>query len=343
MSSDLKKTLKKVFFDFVKLSFCGMLVYKIRGRMEVYHIPVMLSEVLDGLNIKENGIYVDCTVGGGGHSFEIAKRLKSGHLYAFDRDEDAIKKSTETLDSVKDKVSLIKSNFKDAPQVLKNIGVEKIDGFLIDLGVSSYQIDEGERGFSFVHDGPLDMRMDQSENTITAKEIVNTFSYEDLVKIFQTYGEEEFAKNIAKNIVSKRESGKIETTFALRDIIENSMPKKIVFSRGGASKKVFQALRIFVNGELTGLDQVLEELIDLLGEGGRGCVLTFHSLEDRIVKNVFKLDSTGCICPPRTPICICGHKAKVRLVNKKPIVATAEEQKINSRSTCAKLRIVEKI
>lgn len=311
--------------------------------MEFRHVPVMLQEVLDGLDIKENGIYVDCTVGGGGHSFEIAKRLKGGHLYAFDRDEDAIKKSKETLAEFKDKVTLIKSNYKDAPSVLKELGAQKIDGFLIDLGVSSYQIDEGERGFSFVHDGPLDMRMDRSEDVLTAKDIVNTFSYEELVKIFQTYGEEEFARNIAKNIVFEREKGEIETTFKLRDIIENSMPKKIVYSRGGASKKVFQALRIYINEELDGLDKVLEELIDLLGQGGRGCVLTFHSLEDRIVKNVFKFDSADCICPPKTPICICGHKASVRLVNRKPIIASDKEQKFNSRSTCAKLRVVEKL
>ncbi len=303
----------------------------------------MLDEVIEGLNIKENGIYVDCTVGGGGHSFEIAKRLGSGHLYAFDRDEEAIQKSTETLAPFSEKVTIIKSNFKDASSILRSLGVEKIDGFLIDLGVSSHQIDEGERGFSFVHDGPLDMRMDRSDNSLTARDIVNNFSYEDLMKIFYSYGEEEFSKNIAKKIVEQREKKPIETTFELRDIIESSLPKKVVFSRGGASKKVFQALRIYVNGELEGLDKVLEELISLLNAGGRGCVLTFHSLEDRIVKNVFKLYSTDCICPPKTPICICGHKASVKLVNRKPIVASEEEQKRNSRSTSAKLRIVEKL
>ena len=303
----------------------------------------MLDEVIEGLNIKENGIYVDCTVGGGGHSFEIAKRLGSGHLYAFDRDAEAIQKSTKTLAPFSEKVTIIKSNFKDSPSILRSLGVEKIDGFLIDLGVSSHQIDEGERGFSFVHDGPLDMRMDRSDNSLTARDIVNNFSYEDLMKIFYSYGEEEFSKNIAKKIVEQREKKPIETTFELRDIIESSLPKKVVFSRGGASKKVFQALRIYVNGELEGLDKVLEELISLLNAGGRGCVLTFHSLEDRIVKNVFKLYSTDCICPPKTPICICGHKASVKLVNRKPIVASEEEQKRNSRSTSAKLRIVEKL
>ena len=312
--------------------------------MEFKHTPIMLEEVIEGLNIKPNGIYVDCTVGGGGHSFEIAKRLKSGHLYAFDRDGDAIKKSSQVLEKFKDKVTLIKSNYKEAPDILKTqYGIDRIDGFLIDLGVSSYQIDEGERGFSFVHDGRLDMRMDKEEKVVTAEEIVNTFSYEELVKIMKEYGEEEFASTIAKNIIKQREKEKIETTFQLRDIIENSMPKKVVYSRGGASKKVFQALRIYINGELEDLDELLEKLIDLLGENGRGCVLTFHSLEDRIVKNVFKLESTNCICPPKTPICICGHKAKIKLVNKKPIVAGEKEQKENSRSTSAKLRIIERI
>lgn len=313
-------------------------------RMEFKHIPVMLNEVIENLDIKPNGIYVDCTVGGGGHSFEIAKHLTTGHLYAFDRDQDAITKSTKTLEQFFDKVTLTKANYKEAPQILKEkYGVEKIDGFLIDLGVSSYQIDAGDRGFSFVHDGRLDMRMDKEEKTLTAEDIVNTFSYEDLTRIMRNYGEEEFASNIAKNIVKEREKNRIETTFQLREIIENSMPKKVVFSRGGASKKVFQALRIYINGELDGLDFLLDELVDMLVIGGRGCVLTFHSLEDRIVKNVFKLDSTDCICPPKTPICICGHKAKTILVNRKPIIATEEEKKENSRSTCAKLRVVEKI
>ena len=313
-------------------------------KMEFKHIPVMLKEVIDGLDIKTNGIYVDCTVGGGGHSLEIAKRLKGGHLFAFDRDADAIAKSEKTLKDVKDRVTFVKANYKQAPQILKEkFDTFKIDGFLVDLGVSSYQIDEGDRGFSFVHDGPLDMRMDREENVLTAKEIVNTFSYEKLANIFKTYGEEEFSSSIAKNIVKERENNPIETTFQLRDIIEKSMPKKVVYSRGGASKKVFQALRIYINRELDGLDIFLQEMIEMLKSKGRACVLTFHSLEDRIVKNVFKLDSTDCICPPKTPVCICGHKASVKLVNRKPIVASEEEQKENSRSTSAKLRIVEKL
>ncbi len=312
--------------------------------MEFKHIPVMLNEVISGLNIKENGIYVDCTVGGAGHSFEIAKRLKTGHLYCFDKDEEALERSRQVLAQFANKVTFVHSDYKLAPQILKDeFSVDKIDGFLIDLGVSSHQIDTAERGFSFVHDGVLDMRMDQSEDTQTAKDIVNSYSFEELCRIMRVYGEEEFASSIAKNIISQRQKKPIETTFELREIIESSMPKKVVYSRGGASKKVFQALRICVNGELDGLDELLESLIDMLAVGGRGCVLTFHSLEDRIVKNVFKHESTGCICPPKTPICICGHKAKTELVNRKPITASEAEKKQNSRSTCAKLRIVQRI
>lgn len=308
------------------------------------HIPVMLEEIVSGLNIKEDGIYVDCTVGGAGHSYHIAKKLKNGKLFAFDRDDEAIKTSQERLKEFGDKICIVKSNFKEAPKILKErYSINKIDGFLIDLGVSSYQIDEGERGFSFVHDGVLDMRMDRNEDTITAKEIVNEYLYQQLVNIFQTYGEEEFSRSIAKNIIIEREKNEIQTTFQLREIIEKSMPKKIVFSRGGASKKVFQALRIYVNDELDGLDETLNQLLDMLNPQGRGCVLSFHSLEDRIVKNVFKFSSTECICPPKAPICICKHKATIKLINKKPIIADEEEKKSNSRSSCAKLRIVEKL
>lgn len=303
----------------------------------------MLKEVIEGLDIKKDGIYVDCTIGGAGHSLEIVKRLKNGKLYGFDRDSEAIETSRERLKDYADKVVLTKMNYKDAPSFLKENGIEKIDGVLIDLGISSYQIDEGKRGFSFLHNGRLDMRMGQDEDTLTAFDIVNFYSEEKLIDIFYKYGEEEFAKVIAKNIVKKRQEKQIENTFELRDIIEESLPKKVIYSRGGASKKVFQAIRIEVNGELVGLDKCLEDFIDMLNVGGRMAVLTFHSLEDRIVKNVFKLESTDCICPPKTPICICHHKAKVKLVNRKPVMASEQEQKENSRSTSAKLRIVERI
>lgn len=303
----------------------------------------MLKEVIEGLDIKKDGIYVDCTIGGAGHSLEIVKRLKNGKLYGFDRDSEAIETSRKRLKDYADKVVLTKMNYKDAPSFLKENGIEKIDGVLIDLGISSYQIDEGKRGFSFLHNGRLDMRMGQDEDTLTAFDIVNSYGEEKLIDIFYKYGEEEFAKVIAKNIVKKRQEKQIETTFELRDIIEESLPKKVIYSRGGASKKVFQAIRIEVNGELVGLDKCLEDFIDMLNVGGRMAVLTFHSLEDRIVKNVFKLESIDCICPPKTPICICHHKAKIKLVNRKPVMASEQEQKENSRSTSAKLRIVERI
>lgn len=303
----------------------------------------MLKEVIEGLDVKKDGIYVDCTIGGAGHSLEIVKRLKNGKLYGFDRDSEAIETSRKRLKDYADKVVLTKMNYKDAPSFLKENGIEKIDGVLIDLGISSYQIDEGKRGFSFLHNGRLDMRMGQDEDTLTAFDIVNFYSEEKLIDIFYKYGEEEFAKVIAKNIVKKRQEKQIETTFELRDIIEESLPKKVIYSRGGASKKVFQAIRIEVNGELVGLDKCLEDFIDMLNVGGRMAVLTFHSLEDRIVKNVFKLESIDCICPPKTPICICHHKAKIKLVNRKPIMASEQEQKENSRSTSAKLRLVERI
>lgn len=311
--------------------------------MEFKHTPIMLKEVIEGLDIKKDGIYVDCTIGGAGHSLEIVKRLKNGKLYGFDRDSEAIETSRKRLKDYADKVVLTKMNYKDAPSFLKENGTIKIDGVLIDLGISSYQIDEGKRGFSFLHNGRLDMRMGQDEDTLTAFDIVNFYSEEKLIDIFYKYGEEEFAKVIARNIVKKRQEKQIETTFELRDIIEESLPKKVIYSRGGASKKVFQAIRIEVNGELVGLDKCLEDFIDMLNVGGRMAVLTFHSLEDRIVKNVFKLESIDCICPPKTPICICHHKAKIKLVNRKPVMASEQEQKENSRSTSAKLRIVERI
>lgn len=311
--------------------------------MEFKHTPIMLKEVIEGLDIKKDGIYVDCTIGGAGHSLEIVKRLKNGKLYGFDRDSEAIETSRKRLKDYADKVVLTKMNYKDAPNFLKENGIEKIDGVLIDLGISSYQIDEGKRGFSFLHNGRLDMRMGQDEDTLTAFDIVNFYSEEKLIDVFYKYGEEEFAKVIARNIVKKRQEKQIETTFELRDIIEESLPKKVIYSRGGASKKVFQAIRIEVNGELVGLDKCLEDFIDMLNVGGRMAVLTFHSLEDRIVKNVFKLESIDCICPPKTPICICHHKAKVKLVNRKPVMASEQEQKENSRSTSAKLRLVERI
>ena len=310
--------------------------------MKFEHKPVLLNEVLTGLDIKPSGVYVDCTIGGAGHSIEILKRLnKNGFLYGFDRDQNAIDASSERLKNF-DNFKIIKSNFNDAKQELLKLGVTKVDGILIDLGVSSHQIDEGERGFSFLHDGPLDMRMDK-EQDFCAYDVVNSYPAEKLTKILFEYGEEANAKKIAQNIVLARKIKPIKTTFELRDIIENSFPKKVIFTKGGVSKKTFQAIRIEVNQELEKLYETILNLSTLLNKKGRFAIISFHSLEDRIVKNAFKELTTDCICPPKTPICICGHKASVKLVNKKPIVASEKEQKANSRSTSAKLRIVEKL
>ena len=308
---------------------------------EFKHIPVMLNEVIDGLDIKENGIYVDCTIGGGGHSREILKRLKTGHLYGFDRDGKAIETCTERFKDNKN-LTLIHANYKDAPEILQARGVTKIDGFLIDLGVSSYQIDTAERGFSFLHNGRLDMRMDRSQS-IDAYQVVNYYSKEKLLDILYKYGEESNAKKIVENIIARRKISPIETTGELKEIIEASFPKKVIYGKGGVSKKTFQAIRIEVNGELEGLDSLLFQLISMLNSKGRGAVLTFHSLEDRIVKNAFKREATDCLCPPKTPVCICGHKKSIVLVNRKPITASEEELALNPRSSSAKLRIIEKI
>lgn len=308
---------------------------------EFKHIPVMLNEVIDGLDIKENGIYVDCTIGGGGHSREILKRLKTGHLYGFDRDEKAIETCTERFKDNKN-LTLIHANYKDAPEILQARGVTKIDGFLIDLGVSSYQIDTAERGFSFLHNGRLDMRMDRSQ-PIDAYQVVNYCSKEKLLDILYKFGEESNAKKIVENIIARRKISPIETTGELKEIIEASFPKKVIYGKGGVSKKTFQAIRIEVNGELEGLDSLLFQLISMLNSKGRGAVLTFHSLEDRIVKNAFKREATDCLCPPKTPVCICGHKKSIVLVNRKPITASEEELALNPRSSSAKLRIIEKI
>ena len=309
--------------------------------MEFKHIPVLLNEVIDGLNVKSSGIYVDCTMGGGGHSSVIASKLSSGHLYGFDRDMDAVSVCQQRFKDNKN-VTVIHSNYKDAPQKLKESGVSEFDGLLIDLGVSSYQIDNGERGFSFLHEGRLDMRMDKTQE-LDAYYVVNNYSPERLVQILYRYGEEANAKRIVDNIVKMRKIKPIETTSELKDIIESSFPKKIIYGKGGVSKKTFQAIRIEVNAELDGLDTVLDEFISMLKPNGRLAVITFHSLEDRIVKNVFKDHATDCICPPRIPVCICGHKADVKLINKKPIIAGDEELALNSRSSSAKLRIIEKL
>ncbi len=309
---------------------------------EFKHIPVLLNEVIEGLNIKKNGIYIDCTIGGGGHSSEIVKRLSpEGHLYGFDRDEEAISTCQERFKDNKN-VTLIHANYKDAPMILQEKGINSFDGLLIDLGVSSYQIDTAGRGFSFLHEGRLDMRMDKKQD-LDAYEVVNHYPKERLLDILYKYGEESNAKKIVENILKHREKAPIETTLQLKEIIEESFPKKVIYGKGGVSKKTFQAIRIEVNGELDGLDEVLKKFIKMLKNGGRMAVITFHSLEDRIVKNVFKEEATDCLCPPKIPVCICGHKRSIKLINKKPIIASEEELKENSRSSSAKLRIIEKL
>lgn len=310
---------------------------------------------MENLEIKPNGVYVDCTLGGAGHSSKILEKLETGLLVGFDKDQEAIDASTKKLSKIckvfsKDNFKknneksclIIKDDFKNSPSVLTELGITNVDGILIDLGVSSHQLDTAERGFSFKKDAPLDMRMDSSQS-LTAKQIVNSYSEEQLRNLFKEYGEEEFAFSIAKNICKARALKEIETTLELNEIIENSMPKKVVFSRGGAAKKVFQALRIEVNGELNLLKETIENLIKFLCPGGRIAIISFHSLEDRIVKNVFKDLAQGCICPKNFPICVCNHKATIEIVTRKPIVASEKEQLENSRSTCAKLRVAKKL
>lgn len=311
--------------------------------MEFSHIPVMLNECIDGLDIKHDGIYVDCTMGGAGHSSVIADKLSpQGTLICIDKDKEAIAVGKERLKDKKPKIIFVNDDFKNYKAILQQNNIEKVDGVLIDLGVSSYQIDNAERGFSYRFDAPLDMRMNTSQS-LSAYEVVNNYSYEELIKILFEYGEEDFAKSIARNIIKNRESKAIETTGELVKIIEASVPAKILHKGGSVAKKTFQAIRIEVNGELTELDNALSQMIFSLNKDGRLVVLTFHSLEDRIVKNVFKEQATGCICPKELPICVCHHKEVVKLINKKPIVASAEELKVNSRSTSAKLRIVQKL
>lgn len=311
--------------------------------MEFKHTPIMLEDVLNGLNIKLDGIYFDGTLGGAGHSKEILKQLNNnGLLIGCDKDAEALSVSQKRLSEINSHFVLVHDDYKNFKTILEQLNIEKVDGILLDLGVSSYQLDNEERGFSYRFDAPLDMRMDRSKS-LTAKEIVNTYSQKELEKIFFSYGEEPFSKQVAKNIVEFRQEKPLETTFELVEIIKKSMPEKVLRSKGHPAKRIFQALRIEVNGELKDLEQTLQDMIEKLAPQGRICVITFHSLEDRIVKNVFKLCATDCICSKEIPVCVCGHKKTVTLINKKPIEASAKEQEINPRSSCAKLRIAEKI
>ncbi len=305
------------------------------------HTPVLLNECLQALNINPTGLYVDGTLGGGGHSIEILSRLTTGKLIAFDKDDDALFATKNRLKKFGDKVVFIKDDFKNMKKVLSDLGVKGVDGILLDLGVSSYQIDTPERGFSYRFDSILDMRMDKN-SSLTALDVVNTYSKEDLIRILYNYGEESFAKSIVTKIIEARELKKIETTGELVKLVESAIPKKF-WGRGNVAKKTFQAIRIEVNGELEGLDKAINEMIDILNPQGRLAIITFHSLEDRIVKNVFKERSSNCICDKTIPFCVCNHKADVILVNKKPIEPTKKELDENTRSSSAKLRIIQKI
>lgn len=304
------------------------------------HKSVMLAECIDNLQIKPNGIYVDCTCGGGGHSAEILQRLNGGTLVCIDKDNEALETCKQRL--ARGNVLFAHSDFKNVAQVLDDLKIEKVDGFLADLGVSSYQIDNHERGFSYMaRQAPLDMRMDTSA-TLSAKDVVNGYSERELYEIIRDYGEEKFAKSIAKNIVLARQNKQIETCGELVAIVEKSMPAAA--KKGGhPAKRTFQALRIEVNKELDGLDEALRSMCDRLNPEGRIAVLTFHSLEDRIVKHCFADLATDCVCPPNLPICVCGHKAQGRLINKKPMLPSQKELNENSRSQSAKLRIFEKL
>lgn len=304
------------------------------------HTPVLLNECLEGLNIRPDGIYVDGTLGGGGHSGEILKRLTTGKLIAFDKDDDALNSTSEKLKEYSDKIIYVKSDFKNMFEKVRELGFSNVDGILLDLGVSSYQIDTPERGFSYRFDGRLDMRMDKTAS-LSAYEVVNTYSKEDLIRILYNYGEENFAKAIVNKIVETRTGKNIETTTELVSIVESAIPKKF-WGRGSVAKKTFQAIRIEVNGELDGLDKAIDSMIDLLNPSGRIAIITFHSLEDRIVKQVFKQRTIDCICDKSIPVCICNHHSDAVLVNKKPIEASREELENNTRSSSAKLRILEK-
>lgn len=309
--------------------------------MEFKHKSIMLDEVIENLIIKPEGIYVDGTLGGAGHSFEIAKRLTGeGKLVGFDQDEDAIRASGERLKEFPF-VTIIRSNYRNMKSELNKIGINKVDGILLDLGVSSYQLDEASRGFSYREDALLDMRMDK-RNLMTAKDIVNTYSQGELFRIIRDYGEDKFAANIAKHIVNYRQEKEIETTLELAEIIKGAIPMKIRKMTGHPAKQTFQALRIELNEELTVLKEGLSDMIELLNPSGRLCIITFHSLEDRIVKNIFKDAENPCTCPKKIPVCVCGKVKKGNVITKKPIVSTEEELLDNSRAKSAKLRVFEK-
>jgi len=309
--------------------------------LEFKHEPVLLKETLDGLNIQPDGIYVDGTLGGGGHSFKIVQRLKNGRLIGIDQDQAALDAAGKRLMIFQDRVTLVKDNYVNIRSILANLCIDRVDGILLDIGVSSFQVDNPERGFTYREDAPLDMRMD-TDAALTAKEIVNTYPREELVRIIRDYGEEKFAANIAKHILQERQKAPVETTGQLVRIIEQAVPAAVRKGQAGYAKKTFQALRIEVNAELDVLSESIDTMIDLLKPGGRLAVITFHSLEDRIVKNKFRANENPCTCPPGFPVCTCGAVPKGKVITRKPVVASEEELKRNKRAGSAKLRVFEK-
>ncbi len=312
--------------------------------MEFNHKSVLLEETINSLNIKPDGIYVDGTLGGAGHAAKVIERLSgNGRFIGIDQDEDALCAAKDKLSRYNDKVriDIVKSNYKDMINVLKSLNIEKVDGILLDIGVSSYQIDTVERGFTYKENGPLDMRMDKS-SSFSAKNVVNEYSEMDLFRIIRDYGEDKFAKNIAKHIVQKRAEKPFETTGELIEAIKAAIPAKIRANGGHPAKKTFQAIRIEVNKELEVLENSIDEMIDALADGGRLSIITFHSLEDRIVKNKFRENENPCICPPNFPVCVCGRKSKGIVITRKPIVPSDEEISENKRSKSSKLRVFER-
>lgn len=309
--------------------------------MEFKHKSVLLNETIDGLNIKPDGIYVDGTLGGGGHAYEVCRRLgEKGSIVGIDQDAAAIEAASARLKDFEEKVTIVRSNYCDMKSKLHELGIDKVDGIVLDLGVSSYQLDTAERGFSYREDAPLDMRMDTRQK-MTARDIVNDYTEADLYRVIRDYGEDKFAKNIAKHIVQARAVKPVETTAELSEIIRVSIPMKFQKKSGHPAKRTFQAIRIELNRELDVLRDSLDDMIDLLNPGGRLCIITFHSLEDRIVKSAFRKNENPCTCPSDFPVCVCGKKSKGSIITKKPILPSEEELEYNSRSKSAKLRIFE--
>jgi S-adenosyl-methyltransferase mraW len=309
--------------------------------MNFNHKSVLLDEVIESLNIKPDGYYVDGTLGGAGHALEVIKRLKGGRLIGIDQDADAIKAATERLIDYKNRVIIVRDNYVNIENILKREGIDKVDSIYVDLGVSSYQLDTADRGFTYRFDAPLDMRMDD-RNELKASDIVNNYSEAELFHIIRDYGEDRFAKNIAKHIVEYRNKKKIETTFELVDIIKSAIPMKIQVTGGHPAKRTFQAIRIELNKELEVLKDSIDVMIELLKPGGRLSVITFHSLEDRIVKQAFKKAESPCVCPKKFPVCVCGNKSKGRVITRKAVLPSKEELEENSRAKSAKLRVFEK-